>query len=154
MRHLALAFVFFAAVPGALAQDYSEDHLQAAEELLSQIDMQTLLETTTDEMLRTQMEQSPELLPFEDIMRSFLQKYIGWQNLKERFVRIYAEVFTEEELREITAFYQTETGRKAAELTPVLMSRGMAIGEEIVAEHTPELEQMLQERARELNGSN
>ena len=153
LTSVAAAVLLVTTTVSALAQDYSEDHLQAAEELLDQIDMHNLMATSIDGVLDAQLEQNPQLAPYKDVMRSFMQEHMGWQSLKEPFTRIYAEAFTEEELREITAFYRTETGRKAAELTPVLMSRGMELGQKIVEENTPELERRLLERARELEGS-
>ncbi len=136
----------------ALAQDISESHLQASEELLVQMNMQEVMNQAIDDIIDAQLRQAPDLLPFEDILKSFMQKHMSWENLRDVYVQIYAEQFTESELREITAFYQTETGQKAVRLTPVLMQKGMMIGEQVVAENLPELEQLLDERMREMGG--
>jgi uncharacterized protein len=45
--------------------------------------------------------------------------------LRESFVRIYAKYFTEEEIADLIAFYQTPTGRKSMQIMPQLMSEGM-----------------------------
>lgn len=136
------------------AQGLTDTHLQAAEELLTEMNAEQMLTESINVMLDAQLQQTPELAQFEDVMRAFLEKYMGWQCLKEHMVRLYAEAFTEQELREIVAFYRSETGRKAIELTPVLMSEGMALGQQAVQDHLSELEQMILERMQELSSDN
>lgn len=43
--------------------------------------------------------------------------------LLNEIARIYAENFTEDELKEITAFYRSPTGRKLTETTPQILER-------------------------------
>jgi hypothetical protein len=136
------------------AQSLTDTHLQAAEELLMEMNAEQMLAESINVMIDAQLQQTPELAQFEDVMRAFLEKYMSWQCLKEHMVRLYAEAFTEQELREIVAFYRSETGRKAIELTPVLMSKGMALGQQAAQDHVPELEQMILERMQELSSVN
>ena len=75
---------------------------------------------------------------------------MSWKALRGDFAQLYAESFTEPELREVTAFYQTETGQKAIRLMPSLMARGMALGQQAVADHQADLEARIQKRVREL----
>lgn len=150
----AAVLVSMIGVTRVAAQNLTDTHLQAAEELLIEMDMEKTLAESINVVLDAQLQQTPELAQFEDVMRAFLQKYMSWQCLKEHMVQLYAEAFTEQELREIVAFYRTETGRKVIELTPVLMRKGMALGQQAVQEHMPELEQMILERMQELNSDN
>ncbi|MBO4790240.1 MAG: DUF2059 domain-containing protein [Oxalobacter sp.] len=55
--------------------------------------------------------------------RKMIHDTLGWESLKPEYVRIYRESFTEEELKDLTAFYQTPTGRMLIEKTPVLESK-------------------------------
>ena len=137
----------------AMAEELSQERLDAAEALLSQMDMEAVMTQSIDGTLDMQVRQNPQLLQFEDIMRSFMQKHMSWENLRPHFVRIYAEAFSTTELNEMRDFYRTDTGKKAAELTPMLMTKGMAIGEQAVAANMPELQRLLHERMRELNQS-
>jgi len=148
MKRLMVAAVLVLAMVSScvVAQAYTEEHLRAAEETLISMGIEDSLSDTLDSMLEVQLQQNPDIVPFADVLRTFLQKHMGWAYLKDYFIEIYAEAFTEQELKDITAFYRSETGRKLVELTPTLMNKGMALGQEIVMEHMPELQQMILEQ--------
>ena len=52
-----------------------------------------------------------------------IRESLGWESLKPEYVRIYRESFTEEELKDLTAFYQTPTGRMLIEKQPILENK-------------------------------
>ena len=147
----AVLVALVAAAPQAAAQEFSASHLQAAEALLVLSDIETVLAAGVDASLRMQLDQNPDLAPFEDIMRSFLDEHLGWDALRDDFLRLYAESFTEPELRDILAFYRTETGQKAIRLMPGLMERGMALGQRAVLENQDELEALVADRVKRLS---
>jgi hypothetical protein len=66
-------------------------------------------------------------------------------------VELYINEFTEEELREMISFYRTDTGRKAVEKLPILLSKGAELGRLAVEGHEDELVEEMQKRAKELN---
>ena len=146
---LFVVFIALFSVP-CLAQNTSDSHYQAAEELLQQMDMQLILTQSIDGMIDAQVRANPQMLMFEDIMKSFMQKYMSWESLKDVYIEIYIEEFMESELRDITAFYQTETGKKAIQRTPVIMQKGMEIGEQVMTQHLPELERLIMERVQQM----
>lgn len=150
---LAVLVVLIAGISCMASQQITDSHRQAAEELLVAMGMERTLEESINSNLSMQLQQMPQLAQYEyeDVMRAFLYKYMSWEYLKEHIVQLYAEEFTEQELREITAFYRTETGKKFIELTPVLMQKGMAIGQKAVEEHLPELQQMILQKMQEAN---
>lgn len=155
MRRLLVAvfLILVIASSGVAAQEYTKEHLRAAEEMLIAMNAEGTLSETIDTMLDAQLQQNPEIAQFADVLEAFLRKYMSWENLKGYYIQIYAEAFTEQELREITAFYRTETGQKLVKLTPELTSKGMALGQEIVMKHLPELQQMILQRMQELNST-
>jgi len=148
---LAVFVVMMVGVSCLAAGQITDSHRQAAEELLVAMGMERTLEDSINSTLSMQLQQMPQLAQYEDVMRAFLYKYMSWEYLKEHIVQLYAEEFTEAELREITAFYRTETGKKLIELTPVLMNKGMAIGQQAVEEHLPELQQMVLQKMQGAN---
>src|SRR5690606_3617753 len=95
----------------AEAQDFSAAHLQAAEEVLVEANTEVVMTRAMDEVLQLQLQQNPSPAPFEDVMRGFLAEYLGWEALRSDMIRLYAAAFTEDELREIAAFYRTPTGQ-------------------------------------------
>lgn len=143
----ALLIAFLVVTSSASAQDISDSHRNAAEALLQSLDMESLLNQSIQVSLDIQLEQQPEIAPYRDIMEAFFEKHMSWSSLKPALIQIYAESFTEDELDDITAFYRTPTGQKAARLTPVLMEQGMLLGQRAVQENLPELEQAVMNRA-------
>ena len=64
--------------------------------------------------------------------------------VRPALVQIYAEAFSESEVRELIAFYRTPIGRKLVERTPAL-TRGIAdVMNRIVLEHQTELMEIMQ----------
>ncbi len=128
-------------------------HQAAAEQLFDMMGMEELLQSSTDTMLKSQMDANPMLADYEGVMREFLGKYLSYEALRPDFVTMYTDTFTEPELRDMIAFYQTPTGKKAVEALPRLQQQGAMLGQQKVADHTAELEQMIMARALELMGA-
>lgn len=129
----------------------SASHLKAAEDVLSALDMETMLSESIDSTLRMQIDANPMLKDFEDIMRQFLRKYLGWESIKPQVVALYAEAFTEAELKQLGDFYRTPLGGKVAKLMPTLLEKGGEIGQAAVEAHQGELEEAIGKRLEELS---
>lgn len=127
------------------ASEISQSHYDAAKELLETMEIGNMLNDGIDQMLALQLEQNPGLQPYRDVFKTFLSKYMNEEAIMEDLIAIYADVFTETELKEITAFYRTETGKKTLKYQVELFQRGAQIGEQKVQEHLPELEEMITE---------
>jgi len=85
----------------------------------------------------------------QDMFRSFRDKCqtINFAELlREEQIRIYARYFTEQELSDLVAFYNSPTGKKLIEVSPQIMSDGMKAGVEKV---TPRLHEMMQQVTEE-----
>ncbi len=134
----------------SVAQD-SSTHLAAAVEFLSTLNMQQVLSQTLDGSLKYQLKTNPQLAPYQDIMRSFLTKYMSWESLKDSLATIYAQEFTEDEIRALIDFYKTDLGRKTLETFPALYAKGSELGENAVKAHLPELTEAIQKRSSELS---
>ena len=128
----------------------SDTHRKAANDLLDTMDLNTLLSSSIESMLQLQLSQNPSLKPFEKTMRAFLNKYMSGESLREDFLKVYVEIFSEKELREINAFYKTPTGKKTLTEMPALMAKCGAIGQKRVQEHIPELQKMIAEEAERI----
>ena len=67
------------------------------------------------------------------------------EKMRADYVAIYAETFTEEELRGMVEFYQSPVGRKLIEKTPELMRRSMMITQKQMADMMPKVEAAVRE---------
>ena len=65
-----------------------------------------------DQMLQMQVKQNPSLAQYEPQMRAFLNKYLSWASMKEDMLNIYTTEFTEDELKQLTAFTRRRSERR------------------------------------------
>lgn len=145
LRYTAAASLFWSTV--TLAANPAQ---QQAEILLDQMQMGQLMEQSIDQMLQVQLQQQPALVPFKQVMRTFLQKHMSYAQLKDEFVNIYAEAFTADELKQLNAFYATPVGQKTIQKMPELMAKGAQLGAQQVQDNMAELQQMIQEEAKRI----
>ena len=140
---VVISSLFMVFVPGLNADEAS--HLQAARDLLVASQMEQVFSKTIDQALDMQIRQAPQLGELRGVMKDFFNKYMSWDALKDDLAKLYADSFTEDELKDITKFYQTPTGKKMALATPELMAKGAMLGQQKVQEHIGELQQMIQD---------
>jgi len=148
--YILIIALVLALAAGQSAWAVSDSHRKAAGRLLDTMDINTLLAGSIESMLRIQISQNPTLQPFENTMRSFFNKHMSGDSLREQFIEIYVGTFTERELDEINTFYSTPTGKKTLNETPALLEKGARLGQQRVQENIPELQRMIQEEAKKI----
>jgi hypothetical protein len=137
MKLLTIAVFAFVASTQARADPAS--HRAAAASVLDLMNMDAVLTQAIDQTLKAEIASNPTIAPYEQQMRAFFAKYMSWASLKNDFVTIYADEFTEDELKQIAAFYRTPVGQKAVQKLPVLLAKGAALGQQRVQDHVGEL---------------
>jgi uncharacterized protein len=137
--------------PAAAARPaIAPSHRAAAAELLSVTETERLIREGIASAFDIQVRANPLLGPFRDVMQRYADKYLDWATMQPELVDVYASTFTEPELRDMIAFYRTPTGRKVVRLLPEVTARAQQVAERRVAAHVDELQQMIQQRAIEL----
>lgn len=119
--------------------------MKAAEDLLKAMLTEENHTKTITQMLDLQIAQDPRIKPMRGVMQKFFRKHMGWDSMKPELMKIYAKRFTAAEIMEITQFYRTPTGRKAAKLLPEITTEAAQIGQSRVQGNMAELTQMLQQ---------
>ncbi|HEU4452291.1 MAG TPA: DUF2059 domain-containing protein [Longimicrobium sp.] len=161
-RISALAIALLAAVPcaaprasaqdaapaqtAAPAPELSPSHRAAAMELLQVMNMPTTLDESINTMMEIQLQANPSMRVMESVLRDFFRRHMTWDALKDGYAELYARTFTEDELRQMSAFYRTPAGQKLTRAMPQLMRAGAELGSRAVREHEGELRQMIVER--------
>ncbi|MBP8131608.1 MAG: DUF2059 domain-containing protein [Candidatus Hydrogenedentes bacterium] len=146
---LIVTMAFFALGAGSVSVIAAVDaHRDAAEQVVTLIQMDRLIEQSYEQMVDAQILGNPELKPYRELLLEFFRKYMNWETLKEDILNLYVQTFTEAELQDLIVFYSSETGQKTIQVMPELLRRGAEIGVQRVQEHLPELEKMLEERAQ------
>ncbi len=123
----SIATVVALAATPALAQDISESHLKAARAAVSALNATAEFDAflpSAGAQLKAQLTQrNPDLVAVisKTVDEVVLEHAPRRSDLEREAATIYARVFTEQQLNEISAFYNTETGKK-------LMSDGEIVG--------------------------
>lgn len=137
MKKIILTFGLFLLSTAAFAQ--TDSHMQAVNKLMEAMDMENQISESADRMLNLQAQAMPQMAAYKDVMSDFFHKYINWENLSDDIKKVYKESFTEQEIRDLIAFYQTETGQKLAKISPELTEKTAKISQQMVMEHQAEL---------------
>ena len=119
----------------------SDSHRQAVARLFELTHIQQLIENSVDGVLTLQITQNPGLAEHREALRAFLQKYIGWQALKDDLTAMYLQAFTEAELDQMNAFYSSQTGQKVLQRLPELVRQRNQLAMQRLQEHIGELQQ-------------
>ena len=146
---LALAAPALAAQESAAAPS----HLAAAKQLLEVTHVRELMDTSATKMLDAQLQQAPQLAPFAEIMRDFYREQMRWDALEPEFVRLYTEVFSEQELHDMVAFYGTPLGRMMQSKMPLLMQKSNELTQRRLQAALPQLMQRMQAAAQKMQAS-
>jgi uncharacterized protein len=149
MKKLTLSLVFALSLSALSAPAYADatSHRKVALKLCETLGMAKMMNSSIDVMLKGQVQANPQLASKEPQMRAFFAKYLSWESLKEDFLKIYMEAFTEAELTQLIAFYETPVGKKTLSVMPTLMEKGSQLGISRVQEHIAELQKAVQEPA-------
>jgi uncharacterized protein len=134
---------------GAPVRADEKSHRAAALELCEVTHMERSMQESMRRMMELQIQQTPQLAQARPQLLKFFEKYLSWGSMKEDFIKLYQQSFSEQELREIIAFYKTPTGQKSVLQMPILLQRGAEIGSARVREHLPELMEMMQAAAKQ-----
>ena len=90
-------------------------------------------------------EKQKDVDAFEDKVWHLVSDAIAWDKVKDDYIKIYVEAFTEKELDDLIVFYKSPTGQALVTKLPDLVSKASAIGEQRVNAVLPELQKMVQD---------
>jgi len=80
----------------------------------------------------------------QEMIGLFEEKMNAPGGLVDRIVPVYAKHFTHQEIRDLVAFYQTDTGRKAMQVLPQIVAESMTLGQEWGRSLSPEINQRVE----------
>lgn len=133
-------------MPSELATEGGrQSHLDAAKTLVlttvSDEAWSVMIATMADAVITT----NPEVRALRPAFDRFFKEFLTREELASRSAALYAEHFTELELRQMIWFYSTPTGKKAIIEMPMLMQASSEIGRQIVEDRSAELNRILSE---------
>jgi hypothetical protein len=116
---------------------FEKSHLEAAKELVELFKMDKMMDTMYAAMntnLVNSMVKEKACLesikkPLADLMLKYNKKIINPLTFKDSIQNLYANEFSEKELREIIAFYNSPVGKKTLEKMPNLMVKASEVAQ-------------------------
>lgn len=123
-------------------------HEQAARALYREIGGARVQEARDN--LLAGVRQRPELAPLENVFRDWFDGLSTRWDREGEMAQHYMAAFSEPELRELLAFYQTPAGRKMREKLPELVQKEAERCDSFLDEHEPELQILIAARRKGL----
>ena len=119
-------------------------HRQEVQKLFQLTRMEQKIDESVDTILALQLRQNPSLVSHEAIVREFLEQNIGWESIRAGLEDMYMRAFSEQELREMNAFYITPTGQKVIERLPMLVQERNAVSLQRLQRNIGDLQQRVE----------
>ena len=76
-----------------------------------------------------------------------VRERLDWGKLKPLYTKLYADTFTEAELRAAVEFYRSPAGKAMLEKMPAMMATSMKMVQEQLGDLTPEVKRIIEEQA-------
>ncbi|MGH9868726.1 MAG: DUF2059 domain-containing protein [Candidatus Polarisedimenticolia bacterium] len=151
-RFLSVAILLACVLTPASAGKASS-HDEAVLELFQVMGLERNAVAGAAAMIEAQVQANPDIEPYRDVMLEWAGRFLTWDAMAPDLTAVYKATFTEREVREMTAFYRTPTGKKVLETLPKLMQKGAEVGMNLARSHQKELETMVLQRRKELEAA-
>jgi hypothetical protein len=117
-----------------------ESHNAAAKEMVEVAKVDKMLEAMYQQintmLIKNLLSQDPCLesirQPLIDLFVRYDEKILNPEVVKAEVQKVYVQEFTEDEIKQIVAFYKTPAGQKALDKSPLLAAKGMEIAQKEV----------------------
>lgn len=83
-----------------------------------------------------------------DKIMAQLQERMSWARMEPEYVRLYEEVYSDEEIAGILAFYKSSAGQAFVKKMPLLMSKSIEMAQRQMADLMPEIQRIADEAAQ------
>lgn len=142
MKKVIACVVALGLSSAALAES---SHEKAVNQLFKAINVSALVDKTQDAVLESQLKNDPCLEPFKGVIRDFYHKEMGWSAFEPKMRALYMKEFSEDEIKQMAAFYESPVGQKALKKAPDLMIESVTIGYELSGQKEGELKRVIEE---------
>ena len=131
-------------------------HVQAMlDQMLNQMDngMQQGLEQGLKESLKGKgpsAAQKAKIDEFQKKVSGIIKEDLSYSKTKDVYFQVYREVFTQDEVNSIIAFYSSPAGKAMVEKVPVAMQKAGALVQERIAPMAQKLQAMMEDFRKDI----
>ena len=150
---------------GANAQEASQRTM--AEELLNVMNVQDSIEKSfammkqmipaqTEKIMQAagQTNMPSNMSSQTDKMMDMMTQALSWDKMKDDYITLYAETFTEDEMKGMIAFYKSPAGQAFIKKQPELMKRSVELSQKKMLKLMPQIQALTQKMAQETAAGN
>ena len=145
IRRLLILFALFVFAVPLAAQEPTPGQLRAAERLVAVMRLERNWAPLTEQMIRNMHQAVPDTgrlsagsARFRETMEKQLREIfaakMSWERVEPEYVRLYASLYTEDELRQLTAFYESPVGQKSIHIQPEVAARTFDMVQRLMAQ--------------------
>jgi len=145
LRLMLAAMLPFLAPLSAQEAPAVTSHQKAARDLYRMVGGANTAEADADAMLSAMTGSNPQLAEYNDVIKKWYQKVFASGTFEMEIGNLYAQFFTEQEIKELMVFYKTPLGQKTLKTLPEIMKQGAMIGAKHAEANIEELRAMLTE---------
>jgi hypothetical protein len=114
-------------------QKTSESAIEHVKSMMADVAKQTNVSPDAAEKTKT----------MQDKMFTLIESEMGWNKMKTEYARVYAEVFSPDEVRGLIAFYKTPVGQAFLDKQPLLMQKTMEMAQKRMMDVMPKVQEMV-----------
>lgn len=118
------------------AANMMDQAYQSMDQMTSQMLASTGLDTKRDKQIQQDMQE----------MNALVRAELSWDKLEEPLIALYGSVFSEDELQEIIAFYQSDVGQKMLKRQPELIQGTMVMMQEQMQAMMPKVKALAEKQ--------
>ena len=117
---------------------------KAAEDLMLAMNMPQNTNNGISDMAEAQAAGNPMLASKKDALKKFMLKHMSWEVMGAEYTKMYADEFSEAELKDMASFYRTDVGKKMAAKQNTITMKASQLGQDKMQAHMSELMQLMQ----------
>ncbi len=95
-----------------------------------------------------QSQSSHNVPEMQEKMFNLVSQSLNWDTLKDDFISIYAQTFTEDEMKGIIAFYKSPSGQALLQKQPQLMQKSLELSQKWMTDIIPKIIPAIQELSK------
>jgi hypothetical protein len=157
MLRISLLLALLISFATQAQNDTEKDNL---DKLFEAMQMDVMMDTMFSQMQSAYMEgmqdtelSSEELAVIEKYqgqVTDLMREELSWQAMSVDIKQIYRQNFTEQEIADILAFYQSPAGQSVLRTMPVVMQESMQLGQNLAQQAMPKLQAISEQQSQAL----
>ncbi|MBT3602723.1 MAG: DUF2059 domain-containing protein [Candidatus Latescibacteria bacterium] len=126
------------AAPPELGSAPNPEHLKLAEKLVTVMELQKTIEQSFNSITKMLPGQASPSAAQKQVI-DMIMKELDWKNFKTDYIQLYAEVFTEAEIKGLIKFYESPAGQAFVKKQPELNQKSMMLSQKMMMKIMPKL---------------